>query len=115
MRELDQPCRIRSARARHVREYGYRHLERSGILGMGSNRIQKKFQIAEGQQIEFRAEAFNVTNSVHLGNPATDFSSGNFGRILCSAPIASPTGCNPGAVISPSGGPRIMQFALKYV
>src|SRR5206468_10114997 len=47
--------------------------------------------------------AFHVANSVHLGNPETNFSSGNFGRILCSAPIASPTGCNPGAVISPSG------------
>ncbi len=96
-----------------------------GNMGIGTLRgpgfwewdqtVSRKFQIAEGQQIEFRAEAFNVTNSVHLGNPATDFSSGNFGRILCSAPIASPTGCNPGAVISPSGGPRIMQFALKYV
>ena len=48
--------------------------------------------------IEFRAEAFNVTNSLRRGNPGTTSSNTNtFGIITASA-----------------GGPRILQFALKY-
>jgi len=95
-----------------------------GNMGIGTLRspgfwewdqtISRRFQIAEGKDIEFRAEAFNVTNSVRLGNPETNFSSGNFGRILCSAAGSSPTGCDPTRA-APTGGPRIMQFALKYV
>jgi hypothetical protein len=95
-----------------------------GNMGIGTLRspgfwewdqtISRRFQVAEGRQIEFRAEAFNVTNSVRLGNPETNFSSGNFGRVLCSAASSSPTGCQT-TPSSPSGGPRIMQFALKYV
>jgi hypothetical protein len=54
--------------------------------------------VVEGQQVEFRAEAFNVTNSLRLGNPNVTVSGGQFGRITSS-----------------NGGPRIMQFALKYI
>ena len=44
-------------------------------------------------------EAFNVTNSLRLGSPVTSsLSGGQFGRITSS-----------------NGGPRIMQFALKYI
>jgi hypothetical protein len=78
-----------------------------GNMGVGSLRgpgfwewdqsMSRKFQIAEGQEVEFRAEAFNVTNSVRLGNPDTSMSTGMFGRITSSM------------------GPRIMQFALKYI
>jgi len=63
-----------------------------------SQTVSRKFQITEGQQVEFRAEAFNVTNTVRLGNPNATVSGGQFGRITSS-----------------NGGPRIMQFALKYV
>jgi hypothetical protein len=79
-----------------------------GNMGVGSLRgpgfwewdqtISRRFVLREGQQIEFRAEAFNVTNSVRLGTPNVSLSGGQFGRITSSA-----------------GGPRIMQFALKYV
>ena len=79
-----------------------------GNMGVGSLRgpgfwdwsqtISRKFQVAEGQQVEFRAEAFNVTNSLRLGNPNVTVSGGQFGRITSS-----------------NGGPRIMQFALKYI
>jgi hypothetical protein len=63
----------------------------------------------ESQRIEFRAEAFNVTNSLRrdplatnnpLYDPATFYTSSNtstFGQIKNAA------------------DPRIMQFALKYV
>ena len=61
--------------------------------------ISRQFQIREGQQLEFRAEAFNVTNSLRRGNPGVGLSNANtFGVIQSSV-----------------GGPRILQFALKYV
>ena len=64
-----------------------------------SEAVSRQFQVREGQKIEFRAEAFNVTNSLRRGNPGTTLSSTNtFGVITSSA-----------------GGPRIMQFALKYI
>jgi hypothetical protein len=63
-----------------------------------SQTVSRKFPVAEGKQVEFRAEAFNVTNSVRLGNPIVSLSGGQFGRITSS-----------------NGGPRIMQFALKYI
>lgn len=53
---------------------------------------------ATGQRIEVRAEAFNVTNRVHLGNPNVTFGSANFGRILTTQADA-----------------RVMQFAVKYL
>lgn len=49
-------------------------------------------------RVELRAEAFNITNRVHLDNPNTVFGNANFGRI-----------------INTQSGPRIMQFALKYL
>ena len=48
------------------------------------------------QQLEFRAEVFNLFNTVRLNNPQTNLSQATFGRILGS------------------DDPRIMQFALKY-
>ena len=48
------------------------------------------------QRLEFRAEAFNVTNSLHLKNPEVNFNSNLFGKV------------------SNAYDPRIMQFALKY-
>jgi hypothetical protein len=59
--------------------------------------ISRQFQITEGQRIEIRAEAFNVTNSVHLGNPNTSMQGGQFGTIRTA------------------NDPRIMQWALKYI
>ena len=64
-----------------------------------SEAVSRQFQIREGQKLEFRAEAFNVTNSLRRGNPgATSGNANTFGRITSS-----------------QGGPRIMQFAIKYV
>jgi hypothetical protein len=61
--------------------------------------VSRQFRVREGQTLEFRAEAFNVTNSLRRGNPGTTYSSANtFGLINSSV-----------------GGPRILQFAVKYV
>jgi hypothetical protein len=59
--------------------------------------LSRTFQVREGQKVEFRAEAFNLTNSVRLGDPDTVLNSNTFGQIKTAL------------------DPRIMQFALKYV
>jgi hypothetical protein len=59
--------------------------------------VSRTFEAREGQKMEFRAEAFNVTNTVFMNKPVTNFNSNTFGQVLSSK------------------DPRIMQFALKYV
>ena len=75
--------------------------------------VSRAFNIREGQRIEIRVEAFNLTNSVRFyiapsGDNAMNFGGGTFCQIFTAASTtgsAQPTG---------SGG-RIMQLALKYV
>jgi hypothetical protein len=57
--------------------------------------------------LEFRAESFNLTNHVNLGNPNTTFTAGAFGRITSLAG----SGAN---AAGPIAAPRIMQFGVKY-
>jgi len=76
---------------------------------MGTNTIQgphtwqfdaalvRVFKMRETQNVEARIEAYNVTNSLRLGTPITNFSAGNFGQVNSSL------------------DPRLLQFALKYV
>ena len=49
------------------------------------------------RRIELRLESFNVLNHFNWGDPATNFNSGQFGRITTQA-----------------GDPRILQFGIKY-
>ena len=58
--------------------------------------LSRSFQLRERQRMEFRAEAFNVTNSFLMNNPAINLNSGTFGQVTSAK------------------DPRIMQFALKY-
>jgi hypothetical protein len=58
----------------------------------------KNTKIAEGQNLQFRAEFFNVLNHANFANPAVQRNTpGTFGTITAT-----------------SGNPRIIQFALKY-
>ena len=59
--------------------------------------LSRVFQFRETQSMEFRAEAYNLTNSFRPGTINTNLSSGQFGQIRTSLE------------------PRIMQFALKYI
>jgi hypothetical protein len=78
-----------------------------GNMGRGSVRgprtwsfdlaLARVFSFREDQRLEFRAEAYNVTNSFRPGNPNTTITNNTFGQLRTS------------------GDPRIFQFALKYV
>ena len=59
--------------------------------------LARTFAVGETQNLEFRAEAFNVTNSFRPLNPGSRLGRSNFGRI------------------DQSRDPRIFQFALKYI
>jgi hypothetical protein len=59
--------------------------------------ITRSFRVTAAHQIQFRAEAFNVLNRVHLNNPVSALNNNNFG------------------LITSAGDPRIIQLALKYV
>jgi hypothetical protein len=59
--------------------------------------VSRTFQIREAQKLDFRAEAFNVTNSFHMKDPVVTQNSNTFGQVLTAY------------------DPRIMQFALKWV
>jgi hypothetical protein len=58
--------------------------------------LARLFRIRENQNIEFRAEAYNVLNSFRTGAIETNLSSAQFGKIRNAQ------------------DPRILQFALKY-
>ena len=67
--------------------------------------LSRNFRIRERQTLTFRAEAFNLPNSVMFGPPTAALNSTSFGRI---APQIQSTA--PGTTTTA----RIMQFALKY-
>ena len=57
--------------------------------------LVRTFALTDRTRLQFRAEAFNVTNQVNLGLPVGDLNSANFGRILAAGPA------------------RLIQFGLK--
>jgi hypothetical protein len=59
--------------------------------------LDKSFVLSEQLRVQFRAEAFNVTNHVNLIPPVFDMNSPAFGQI------------------TEAQAPRVLQFALKFV
>ena len=88
--------------------YGVPALGEFGNSGVGTERapgffnldssIGKKFNITERQRIEFRAELFNILNSVSWGPPGRDI----------TTPASLRRDHQPGQL------PRNIQFGLKY-
>ena len=78
-----------------------------GYFGINMG-LSRAFVIRERQKIEIRAEAFNLENRINLGSPVATLSSSTFGQIN-----AAPAG--NGSVSAPGYGPRVMQFAIKYI
>jgi len=74
---------------------------RTSIKGTGAWKtdlaVSRLFSFGAAQKLEARLEAFNLFNTFNWGNPTTNLSSGNFGRIQSMA-----------------GDPRILQFGIKY-
>jgi hypothetical protein len=75
-------------------------LPRNVLRGPGTVNLDlglfKQISLYERHILQFRAEFFNVTNRTTLGTPVTNLQDRNFGRILSA------------------GGPRVIQFALRY-
>ena len=57
--------------------------------------LGKTFTLTERFRLEFRAEAFNVTNTPQLGNPNGNFGTTAFGTITSA------------------GDPRVFEFVVK--
>jgi hypothetical protein len=79
----------------------YGNMAGRNILGPGTWQfdmaLSRVFRFQESQRLEFRAEAFNITNSLRRNNPSTALNSSTFGQINSSLDA------------------RVMQFALKYI
>jgi len=73
----------------------------SSVRGPGSWQfdmaLSRAFRVRETQRLEFRGEAFNLTNSFRMNDPTTVLNSTVFGQVTSAK------------------DPRIMQFVLKYV
>jgi hypothetical protein len=67
--------------------------------------LSRNFKLRERDTVTFRAEAFNLTNSVMYGPPTAALNSTSFGRLTPQAQSTAP-GNNTTA--------RVMQFAIKY-
>ncbi len=72
---------------------------RYGSLRQADLSIQKNFKYGEWLKAQFRAEMFNLTNSVQFGRASTTVGASDFGRV---------TGYAPGA------GPRNIQLGLRF-
>jgi hypothetical protein len=62
--------------------------------------LARMFRVGGNREVELRAEAFNVTNRFNWGNPVTNLSNQNFGRILEYAAGLSPRVLQLGAKFS---------------
>jgi len=60
--------------------------------------VSKFFNVNERIRVQFRAEAYNLTNSPYFANPNTTFGAGTFGRVTAVG-----------------NSPRLMQMAMKVV
>jgi hypothetical protein len=89
----------RSALASSGSQFG--NLGRNVVLGPDQRRVDvsvsKRTQLSERTSLEFRAEAYNVSNTPAFRNPDRDMSNASFG-----------------AITRTRGGPRVIQFGLKF-
>jgi hypothetical protein len=64
------------------------NLGRNVLHGPGINTLDtsifRRFPVREQMNIEFRAEAFNLTNTPQYNRPVTDFSSSAFGQVIAA-------------------------------
>jgi hypothetical protein len=69
-----------------VTEVRFGNVGRNTMRGPGVVNLDlslfRTFKLAETINLQFRAEAFNVSNTPHFGNPNGNVNSSNFGRVL---------------------------------
>jgi hypothetical protein len=66
--------------------------------------IFRRFPIRERMNIEFRAEAFNLTNTPQYNRPVTDFTNSAFGQVISAQGIQS-------VLVNNS---RQLQFSMRF-
>jgi len=69
--------------------------------------VSRSIALRETQRVEFRAEAFNVTNSFRPGGISVQGTSGSGNFLQLNNPSTF-------GVLRSALDPRILQFALKY-
>ena len=74
--------------------------------------LAKEFKIREQHRIEFRAEAFNLTNSFRAGVP---YAPGASGLAAGGSGVGTTLGVSTFGNITTALDPRIMQLALRYM
>jgi hypothetical protein len=74
--------------------------------------IAKSFPLGEQIRVQFRADFFNLFNHTNFANPISDLSNANFGKITqtLGAAVSNAVGTTGG----PVGGPRLIQFSLRF-
>jgi hypothetical protein len=73
--------------------------------------LAKEFRIHEQHRVEFRAEAFNLTNSFRAGIPQA---AGAAGLAAGGSGLGTTFGTSTFGQITSALDPRILQLALKY-
>lgn len=73
-----------------------------GLVNLDGS-VFRNFQVSERWAVQFRAEAFNLTNTPHFNNPSANVSSGGFLTITSALTTAN----------NVEGGERILRFALR--
>ncbi len=77
----------------------------------------REFPVKERVKMQFRAEAFNFTNTPHFGNPSANASNlrlNNDGSIASLGGFMTITStAGGGGSLNPEGGPRQLRFALR--
>jgi hypothetical protein len=73
------------ARVTQVRfgNVGRNSMRGPGVMNLDAS-LFRTFKLAPQFQLQFRAEAFNVSNTPHFGNPNGNVNSSNFGKILAT-------------------------------
>jgi hypothetical protein len=87
---------------------------RNSIRGPGFKNfdlaLSRVFRLSGQQNVEVRAEAFNLFNWLNFGAPNVNLNSPTFGQITSNigGGVVAATGSTPGVQ-------RVMQFAVKYL
>jgi hypothetical protein len=73
--------------------------------------LSREFQVKEGQKVQLRLEAYNVTNTVR---PGLGYTNAGAGSVLSSSTFGSAT--TNATPAGPTTAPaRVLQLAVKYV